>query len=113
MLEAIKGLQNSPRGGFMESLLLSTAPPRGSLGWTAGRNPSQKEGLGLGRDCPGRFGVPVPGGVQGKPGCGAQGRGGGGSWAGLAGPSQPRIFHGSIVCFYSSQEGKTNSCSAL
>lgn len=32
-------------------------PPGGSLGWTAGRNSSQKEGMDIGKGCPGWVGV--------------------------------------------------------
>lgn len=51
---------------------MASTSARGGSGLTLGGISSWKELLGIARDCPGRLGVLIPGGVQGTPGHGTQ-----------------------------------------
>uniref|UniRef100_A0A8C9N6X0 ZP domain-containing protein n=1 Tax=Serinus canaria TaxID=9135 RepID=A0A8C9N6X0_SERCA len=59
---------------------MASSCSRGGSGWTSGGIPAWKGCSGLGRGCPGRFGVPIPGGVQGRPGGDTQCSGLGARW---------------------------------
>ncbi|NXB78849.1 CHTOP protein, partial [Donacobius atricapilla] len=58
--------------GSSRALLALHNSLSGGSGGTSGGIFSWEGRSGLGRDCPGRFGLSIPGDVHGKPGCGPQ-----------------------------------------